>query len=111
MIAVPIAHMTIVIVSRITDKHTDDAMNVAIGAIAKTPNKERIRGGGRTNEQPLSIRVARMCRGGTMPRRLVGGTKPSSRAAPPLTSRPTVLCEDEVKNRSLHVKNRSLAQS
>ena len=69
MIAVPIAHMTIVIISRITDKHTDDAMNVAIGAIAKTPNKERIRGGGRTNEQPLSIRVARMCRGGTMPRR------------------------------------------
>jgi hypothetical protein len=53
MIAVPIAHMTIVIISRITDKYTDGALNVAIGAIAKTPNKERIRGGGRTNEKPL----------------------------------------------------------
>ena len=63
-IAVPNAHMAIVIISKITDKHTADAMNVALGVITKTPNKERIRGGGRTNEQhPPSTRLARMCRG------------------------------------------------
>jgi len=45
-IAAPNAHIAIAIISKTTVKHTADAMNVALGAIAKTPNKERIRGGG-----------------------------------------------------------------